>query len=196
MVLPGRQGVSGPEDPAAGRLAMEWVLERPKEVRGRVIQRIARRTSREEGFTLVEVLFVVLFIGILMGIAIPSYLVHRQGTQDRATQQQLRNALLAAKVEFVDPESYVGIDATELNTLEVNMTFVNANVASSASRIVSVDPVSARVWVAAALSDSGVCFAVKDDVDPGEGTTFAKFSNGTCSAQHAGAVGAFSKDGW
>jgi prepilin-type N-terminal cleavage/methylation domain-containing protein len=168
----------------------------PEEVEGGVIRGIARRANRQEGFTLVEVLFVVLFIGILMGIAIPSYLVHRQGTQDRATQQQLRNALLAAKIEFVDPESYVGIDSAELNALEVNMTFVAANQPSTASRVVSVDPVSAKVWYAAARSDSGMCFAVKDDIDPGQGTTYAKFSNGTCTAQHAEAVGVFSKDGW
>ena len=175
---------------------MEWVLEGPKEVEGRVIRRIARGASREEGFTLVEVLFVVLFIGILMGIAIPSYLVHRQGTQDRATQQQLRNALLAAKVEFVDPGSYVGIDAAELNTLEVNMTFVDENQASTASRIISVYPVSAKVWVAAALSDSGTCFALKDDTDPGQGTTYAKYTSGPCTAKHAENVGVFTKDGW
>jgi type II secretory pathway pseudopilin PulG len=174
---------------------VDWVL-RPKEVRGRVIQRIARDASREEGFTLVEVIFVVLFIGILMGIAIPSYLVHRQGTQDRATQQQLRNALLAAKVEFVDPESYATIDAAELNSLEVNMTFVDANVPSTASRVISVDPVSSKVWVAAALSDSSTCFAIKDDVEPGGGTTYTKFTNGVCSAQHALAVGVFTKNGW
>ena len=161
-----------------------------------MIRRIARDASREDGFTLIEVLFVLLFIGILMGIAIPSYLVHRQGTQDRATQQQLRNALLAAKVEFVDPESYVGVDAAELSTLEVNMTFVAANVASTASRVISVDPASAKVWYAAALSDSGTCFAVKDDVDPGQGTTYAKFTSGPCTAQKAQAVGVFTKDGW
>jgi prepilin-type N-terminal cleavage/methylation domain-containing protein len=161
-----------------------------------VIRRIAPRASREEGFTLIEVLFVILFIGILMGIAIPSYLVHRQGTQDRATQQQLRNALLAAKIEFVDPESYTGVDAADLNALEVNMTFVDSNQTSTAPRVISVDPASSKVWVAAALSDSGTCFAVMDDVDPGQGTMYAKYTNGPCSAQHAEAVGVFSKDGW
>src|ERR671932_2004084 len=122
MLLPGRQGESGPGIRRPDALSWNGSGKGPRRSK-RVIRRIAPRGSREEGFTLIEVLFVILFIGILMGIAIPSYLVHRQGTQDRATQQQLRNALLAAKIEFVDPESYTGVDAADLNALEVNMTF-------------------------------------------------------------------------
>ena len=46
----------------------------------------------DEGFTLIELMVVVLIIAILIAIAIPTFLGARQRAQDRATQADLRNA--------------------------------------------------------------------------------------------------------
>ena len=60
----------------------------------------------ERGFTLIELMVVVLIIAILIAIAIPTFLGARQRAQDRAAQTDLRNGLLAAEVFYVDNESY------------------------------------------------------------------------------------------
>src|SRR5687767_111788 len=57
----------------------------------------ARLGDREEGFTLIELMVVVLIIAILIAIAIPTFLGARKRAQDRQAQSNIRNALLAEK---------------------------------------------------------------------------------------------------
>ncbi len=65
-----------------------------------------RRRDGEEGFTLIELMVVVLIIAILLAIAIPTFLGARKRAQDRAAQSSLRNALTAAKTIYTDNSSY------------------------------------------------------------------------------------------
>ncbi len=66
----------------------------------------SRRRDDEEGFTLIELMVVVLIIAILIAIAIPTFLGARQRAQDRATQSDLRNGLTAEKTVFTDAQTY------------------------------------------------------------------------------------------
>ncbi len=58
---------------------------------------IARRNRDDDGFTLIELMVVVLIIAILIAIAIPTFLGARARAQDRAVQSNLRNGLPAEK---------------------------------------------------------------------------------------------------
>ncbi len=73
---------------------------------------IAQNRDKEEGFTLIELMVVVLIIAILIAIAIPTFLGARQRAQDRAAQSDLRNGLTAEKTEYTDTQIY---DATSAN---------------------------------------------------------------------------------
>ena len=53
---------------------------------------------------------VVLIIGILIAIALPTFLGARQRAQNRAAQSSLRNALVAAKTSYTDTSDYCGCD--------------------------------------------------------------------------------------
>ena len=54
---------------------------------------------------------VVLIIGILIAIALPTFLGARTRAQNRAAQSDLRNALVAAKTIYTDNSSYAGATA-------------------------------------------------------------------------------------
>ncbi len=148
----------------------------------------------EEGFSLTELMVVLLVIGVLISIAIPTFLRPRSSAQDRSAQQGLRNSLIVAKAEWAKKETFADIDATAMNAAETNLTFVTQTTDSTGPRIISVNPVSDDVWVAAALSETGTCYAIRDDARAG--TTYAKLPTGTCKAQRAAAEAAFSPTGW
>jgi type IV pilus assembly protein PilA len=137
---------------------------------------VSRKRDSEEGFTLIELMVVVLIIAILIAIAIPQFLGARSRAQDRAAQSSLRNALTAAKTAYTDQSNYLTADenpATGLPIIEPSLTYVAAGTASAdqgsipSFKVVSVAVSSEvagdnQVWSAAALSKSGTCYYIKD----------------------------------
>jgi type IV pilus assembly protein PilA len=148
-----------------------------------------RRQSGEEGFTLIELMVVVLIIAILIAIAIPTFLGARARAQNRAAQSSLRNALTAAKTMYTDTNNYTSADSssTGLSTVEPSLQYVAAGTASTGPKEVSVAAGggSGTTWSAAAKSDSGNCYWIKD-VSTGPGTTFG--SGATCTGTAADAA--------
>ncbi|MDP8991544.1 MAG: prepilin-type N-terminal cleavage/methylation domain-containing protein [Actinomycetota bacterium] len=143
-----------------------------------------RRRDGEEGFTLIELMVVVLIIAILLAIAIPTFLGARKRAQDRAAQSSLRNALTAAKTIYTDNSSYSSADPTGLAAVEPSLTYSGSTTASTGQKNVSVSAADAT-WAGAALSKSGKCFFIKESAPAG--TTFG--SGTPCDGATAAGAG-------
>ncbi|MHB8296444.1 MAG: type II secretion system protein [Acidimicrobiales bacterium] len=65
-----------------------------------------RERERESGFTLIELMVVILIIAILMAIAIPTYLGARNRAENRAARANLRTALSAVTVAYSTQGSF------------------------------------------------------------------------------------------
>jgi len=153
-----------------------------------VLQTLRRRLQgeREGGFTLIELMVVVLIIAILIATAIPTFLGARTRAQDRAAQASLRNALVAAKSIYTDTQSYATAEGAGLTAVEPSLTYKAKGTASTGPNDISADGTSnTSQWAGAALSASGTCFWIKDSVSTG--TTYGTGATCTGTAARAAA---------
>ncbi len=137
------------------------------------------RLDKEEGFTLIELMVVVLIIAILVAIAIPSFLGFRSRAQDRAVQAEVRNVLLAEKGYWVDNTSFTTVQA-DLKAFESSIVLDVSTTSAVEEGVVVTMPVSSNnnVVCLTRTSDSGNIFAIFEDSSATGGTFYRAVASG------------------
>ena len=119
----------------------------------------------ESGFTLIELMVVLLIMAILLAIAIPTFLGVKSGAQDRAVQSNLTNALTSAKAAYANNGSYAATasEVTALTSAEPNISFESAAASSGTNNLSVASSTDGQQLLLVGYSQSGTCWAAEDN---------------------------------
>jgi len=113
-----------------------------------------RRALEQSGFSLIELLVVILIIGILAAIAVPSFLNQKSKAQDAQAKAVARTAETAIESYATNNNgSYVGADVSALHSIEPSLLTSSSNQAylstvsgatTTGYTVVAFDPVTSN----------------------------------------------------
>lgn len=131
----------------------------------------------ESGFTLVEVMVVILVIGVLIAIGLPTFLATRTRAEDRAMQTDLRTSLAAAMTWWAESGTYDGFDQSTAKSSEPSLDWQPAGDPAGAGPV-AIQVASGPNLLLIARSKSGTYFCLAQvannpATDRGSGTAFA-----------------------
>jgi type IV pilus assembly protein PilA len=142
----------------------------------------------EAGFTLVEMMVVVLVIGLLVAIGLPTFLGARERAMDTAAKASARQGFTTGRAIFSSDRTYAAATITALTDFDNSVNWVDAAAPSTEPTTISRD-VTGNILVIAVYSRSNRCFFLRDE--PPSSTTYGVLTDvpsGDCYAGNVGAV--------
>jgi type IV pilus assembly protein PilA len=104
---------------------------------------------------------VILIVGILVVIALPTFIGARTRASDVAVQSDVRNAFAAEKAYYTDNLTYTTDPAT-MTAIEVAITYVDGDTPLvTGVAYLHLHPIPNEIYVSG-MSESGTCFYLRE----------------------------------
>jgi|SRR5579864_4013744 len=120
-----------------------------------------RARRPEDGFSLIELMTVVLVIAVLLAIAIPVLQGAKNRASDRAAQGNIHHALVAEHIVFTDNETFSTSNAI-LQAAEPRLTYVSGVPTKNSLEVYVGANATGDTVVVGVQSLSGKCFWVRE----------------------------------
>jgi type IV pilus assembly protein PilA len=130
------------------------------------------RLRAQGGFSLIELLVVVLIVGVLAGLAIPLFVMQRTKGQDASAKSDARNVAGVVEACYTNTEDY-GACTDPADLRDAGTSF------GSSAGDAEVSATSTREYTVTAHSRSGTDFALSRDAS-GQRRTCSQPGHGAC----------------
>ncbi|HEV3281995.1 MAG TPA: prepilin-type N-terminal cleavage/methylation domain-containing protein [Acidimicrobiales bacterium] len=122
--------------------------------------------GEDAGFTLIELMVVLLILAILLAIAIPTFLGVTKSANDRAAQSNLNTALINAKAAYQQAgQTYTTFNTATLSSAEPSLSYTTGT--TNAQSLISVyTSTDGNGVLMVSWSKSNQCWAIADNPNP------------------------------